>query len=121
MSKFKTAYEKFLRQPITWVVLILILFAVFSLFFSRFNMADSIATFFLTILFFPLGFYHWFKLSPSGPIVFLLSGTYYAVIGFVIYKIKVSTQWSKFVIFLLLLLLVTFIGCTQGGMPHIAT
>ncbi len=121
MLGFIRKHEKFLRRPMTWVVLILILFAVFSLLLSRFSPIDSIATFLLTIFFFPLGFYHLFKLSPKVPTLYFLVGLYYVLVGFVIYKIKVSTHWVKFAIFLLLLLLVTFIGCTQGGMPNITT
>lgn len=121
MPRFRPEHEKFLRRPITWVAFILILFAAFSLLLSRFSPTDSIATFLLTIFFFPLGFYHWFNLSPKIPTLYFLVGAYYALVGFVIYKIKVSTHWMKFVIFLLLLLLATFIGCTQGGMPHITT
>ena len=130
MFKLRANHEKFLRNPLTWIITLFILFAAYFIHLfpvpyssiTVLGLFECVGFIFLVIIFFPLGMDYWFKLTPpTSLLTFLFSGAYYVFVGFMLYKIKVSKHWVKFVIILLLLLIATFIGCTQGVGPKILT
>ena len=108
--------ETFLRNQWTWIGLILSGALLIS--FTSTNFLGGVGIFFLSLLFFPIGLLYWLNATARGlPSVFSFSVVYYAFVGFIIYKIKVSRHWVKFVLLLLLLLLATAYGCAQGAAP----
>ncbi len=114
--KLNPKLEKFLRNQWTWIGLILL--GALLVAFTSTNILGGVGIFFMTLLLFPIGLFFWLKVTPWGwGSVFTFSVVYYIFIGLIIYKIKVSKHWVKFILLLLLLLLATAYGCSQGAAP----